>query len=299
MYVDNAAMQLVRAPGQFDVVVTGNLFGDILSDQASMCVGSIGLLASASLGEDADRSIGTKGLYEPIHGSAPDIAGQGKANPMAMILQPGDAAAAQLRHGGRGRAGRGGRGQGAGRRRQGRRSGRHCRHGRNRRAAIVARLLDRSTPRDRPARPINERDNRGARWSRRLDAALGGDRAGKRSWSTTDSPDGTADEARALSLADPRVRVIERIGRRGLASAAIEGMCATAAPLVAVMDADHQHDPALLPQMLEALGRGEYDVAVASRFAEGGSAGGTCPASARKGSAPRQRGSRARSPGWS
>jgi len=80
MYVDNAAMQLVRNPGQFDVIVTGNLFGDILSDQASMCVGSIGLLASASLGE------GTKGLYEPIHGSAPDIAGQGKANPMAMIL---------------------------------------------------------------------------------------------------------------------------------------------------------------------------------------------------------------------
>lgn len=80
MYVDNAAMQLVRNPGQFDVVVTGNLFGDILSDQASMCVGSIGLLASASLGE------GQMGLYEPIHGSAPDIAGQGKANPMAMIL---------------------------------------------------------------------------------------------------------------------------------------------------------------------------------------------------------------------
>jgi 3-isopropylmalate dehydrogenase len=80
MYVDNAAMQLVRDPGQFDVIVTGNLFGDILSDQASMCVGSIGLLPSASL--DADG----KGLYEPIHGSAPDIAGQGKANPLAAIL---------------------------------------------------------------------------------------------------------------------------------------------------------------------------------------------------------------------
>ncbi|MBS0254254.1 MAG: 3-isopropylmalate dehydrogenase [Proteobacteria bacterium] len=88
MYVDNAAMQLVRAPGQFDVVVTGNLFGDILSDQASMCVGSIGLLASASLAE------GTKGLYEPIHGSAPDIAGQDKANPLATILS----AAMLLRH---------------------------------------------------------------------------------------------------------------------------------------------------------------------------------------------------------
>lgn len=85
MYVDNAAMQLVRNPGQFDVVVTGNLFGDILSDQASMCVGSIGLLASASLGE-RQTAYGTLGLYEPIHGSAPDIAGQGKANPMAMIL---------------------------------------------------------------------------------------------------------------------------------------------------------------------------------------------------------------------
>jgi len=80
MYVDNAAMQLVRNPGQFDVIVTGNLFGDILSDQASMCVGSIGMLPSASL--DAH----SKGLYEPIHGSAPDIAGQGKANPLATIL---------------------------------------------------------------------------------------------------------------------------------------------------------------------------------------------------------------------
>lgn len=88
MYVDNAAMQLVKSPGQFDVVVTGNLFGDILSDQASMCVGSIGLLASASLGE------GTRGLYEPIHGSAPDIAGKGIANPCAMILS----AAMMLRH---------------------------------------------------------------------------------------------------------------------------------------------------------------------------------------------------------
>lgn len=80
MYVDNAAMQLVRNPGQFDVIVTGNLFGDILSDQASMCAGSIGMLPSASL--DANQ----KGLYEPIHGSAPDIAGQGKANPLATML---------------------------------------------------------------------------------------------------------------------------------------------------------------------------------------------------------------------
>jgi 3-isopropylmalate dehydrogenase len=88
MYVDNAAMQLVRNPGQFDVIVTGNLFGDILSDQASMCVGSIGLLASAALAESSF------GLYEPIHGSAPDIAGQGKANPLATILS----AAMLLRH---------------------------------------------------------------------------------------------------------------------------------------------------------------------------------------------------------
>ena len=88
LYVDNAAMQLVRNPGQFDVIVTGNLFGDILSDQASMCVGSIGLLASASLAETSF------GLYEPIHGSAPDIAGQNKANPMATILS----AAMLLRH---------------------------------------------------------------------------------------------------------------------------------------------------------------------------------------------------------
>ena len=85
LYVDNAAMQLVRNPGQFDTIVTGNLFGDILSDQASMCVGSIGLLASASLGERTTE-YGTFGLYEPIHGSAPDIAGQGKANPLAAIL---------------------------------------------------------------------------------------------------------------------------------------------------------------------------------------------------------------------
>ena len=88
MYVDNAAMQMVRAPGHFDVIVTGNLFGDILSDQASMCVGSIGLLASAALNDSG------KGLYEPIHGSAPDIAGQGRANPLATILS----AAMMLRH---------------------------------------------------------------------------------------------------------------------------------------------------------------------------------------------------------
>ncbi len=80
MYVDNAAMQLVRAPKQFDVIVTGNLFGDILSDEAAMLTGSIGMLPSASL--DAAN----KGMYEPIHGSAPDIAGKGVANPLATIL---------------------------------------------------------------------------------------------------------------------------------------------------------------------------------------------------------------------
>ncbi len=80
MYVDNAAMQLVRNPKQFDVIVTGNIFGDILSDEASMLTGSIGMLASASLNETR------KGLYEPAHGSAPDIAGKNLANPLATIL---------------------------------------------------------------------------------------------------------------------------------------------------------------------------------------------------------------------
>lgn len=80
MYVDNAAMQLVRAPKQFDVIVTGNMFGDILSDAAAMLTGSIGMLPSASLDKNG------KGMYEPCHGSAPDIAGQGKANPLATIL---------------------------------------------------------------------------------------------------------------------------------------------------------------------------------------------------------------------
>ena len=80
LYIDNAAMQLVRYPQQFDVVVTSNMFGDILSDEASMITGSIGMLPSASLGE------GTNGMYEPIHGSAPDIAGQNLANPLATIL---------------------------------------------------------------------------------------------------------------------------------------------------------------------------------------------------------------------
>jgi 3-isopropylmalate dehydrogenase len=80
MYVDNAAMQLVKAPKSFDVIVTGNMFGDILSDEAAMLTGSIGMLPSASL--DANN----KGLYEPSHGSAPDIAGKGVANPLATIL---------------------------------------------------------------------------------------------------------------------------------------------------------------------------------------------------------------------
>ena len=80
MYVDNAAMQLVRAPRQFDVLLTGNLFGDILSDEAAMLTGSIGMLPSASLGSEGP------GLFEPVHGSAPDIAGQDKANPLAMVL---------------------------------------------------------------------------------------------------------------------------------------------------------------------------------------------------------------------
>jgi 3-isopropylmalate dehydrogenase len=80
MYVDNAAMQLVKAPKKFDVVVTGNMFGDILSDAAAMLTGSIGMLPSASLNSKG------QGLYEPSHGSAPDIAGKGVANPLATIL---------------------------------------------------------------------------------------------------------------------------------------------------------------------------------------------------------------------
>ncbi|MGB3615504.1 MAG: 3-isopropylmalate dehydrogenase, partial [Elainellaceae cyanobacterium] len=89
LYVDNAAMQLVRAPKQFDTIVTGNLFGDILSDAAAMLTGSIGMLPSASLGADGP------GVFEPVHGSAPDIAGQDKANPIAQVLS----AAMMLRYG--------------------------------------------------------------------------------------------------------------------------------------------------------------------------------------------------------
>jgi 3-isopropylmalate dehydrogenase len=87
LYVDNCAMQLIRAPGQFDVIATSNVFGDILSDEASVLTGSIGMLASASLGDAAaaDRK-GRRGIYEPIHGSAPDIAGKDRANPLAAIL---------------------------------------------------------------------------------------------------------------------------------------------------------------------------------------------------------------------
>ncbi len=87
MYVDNCAMQLIRNPGQFDVIVTTNMFGDILSDEASMLTGSLGMLPSASLGEKT-------AMYEPSHGSAPDIAGKGIANPLATILS----AAMMLRH---------------------------------------------------------------------------------------------------------------------------------------------------------------------------------------------------------
>ena len=80
IYVDNCAMQIIRYPKQFDTIVCGNIFGDIISDEASMLVGSLGMLPSASLGEDGP------GVFEPCHGSAPDIAGEDKANPLAMIL---------------------------------------------------------------------------------------------------------------------------------------------------------------------------------------------------------------------
>lgn len=88
MYADNTAMQLVRNPKQFDVIVTDNLFGDILSDEASMCTGSLGMLPSASLGAP-DESGRRHAMYEPVHGSAPDIAGTGKANPLATVLSYG------------------------------------------------------------------------------------------------------------------------------------------------------------------------------------------------------------------
>ncbi|MXO71376.1 glycosyltransferase [Altererythrobacter buctensis] len=119
---------------------------------------------------------------------------------------------------------------------------------------------------------LNERGNI-APMVARLEEALG-----PTGWEAVfvddNSRDGTADEARRIGRTDPRIRVIQRIGRRGLASAAIEGMCATAAPFVAVMDADHQHDPALLRHMLEAVKSGEADLAYASRFAVGGNADG-------------------------
>ncbi len=116
---------------------------------------------------------------------------------------------------------------------------------------------------------LNERGNL-APLVERIEGALGAE-----GWEVLivddDSKDGTADEGRELARTDRRVRVIQRIGRRGLASAAIEGFCATAAPYVAVMDADHQHDPALLAGMLATLKAGEAEVCVASRFAEGAS----------------------------
>lgn len=116
---------------------------------------------------------------------------------------------------------------------------------------------------------LNERGNI-APLIARIEAALG-----PAGWEVLvvddNSADGTAEEARQISLHDPRLRVIQRIGRRGLASAAIEGFCATAAPYVAVMDADHQHDPALLREMLASVQAGEAEVAVASRFAAGAS----------------------------
>ncbi|QZH76683.1 MAG: glycosyltransferase family 2 protein [Erythrobacter sp.] len=129
---------------------------------------------------------------------------------------------------------------------------------------------------------LNERANI-APMVARLEAALG-----PTGWEAVfvddNSHDGTAEEARRIGRTDSRIRVIQRIGRRGLASAAIEGMCATAAPFVAVMDADHQHDPALLVDMLKAVKSGEADLAYASRFAEGGNADGLSSKGREKGS---------------
>ena len=122
---------------------------------------------------------------------------------------------------------------------------------------------------------LNERENL-APLLAKIDAALPDTR-----WEAIvvddNSGDGTADAARALARDDPRIRVIERFGRRGLSSAAIEGFCATAAPYAALMDADHQHDPALLPAMLGAVREGGADLSVASRFAQGGDAHGLGP----------------------
>lgn len=129
---------------------------------------------------------------------------------------------------------------------------------------------------------LNERGNI-APMVARLEEALG-----PTGWEAVfvddNSQDGTAEEARRFARADARIRVIQRIGRRGLASAAIEGMCATSAPFVAVMDADHQHDPALLKDMLQAVKSGEADLAYASRFAEGGNADGLSSRGREKGS---------------
>ncbi|NMW31802.1 glycosyltransferase family 2 protein [Altererythrobacter sp. RZ02] len=119
---------------------------------------------------------------------------------------------------------------------------------------------------------LNERDNL-APLIDRIAAALG-DIAWEAIIVDDDSTDGTADEARRLARADPRIRILHRIGRQGLASAAIEGMCATAAPYVALMDADHQHDPAMLPHMLDRVRSGQADIAVGSRFMDGAAADG-------------------------
>tara|TARA_R100000049_G_C1931576_1_gene75522 strand:- start:44 stop:1150 length:1107 start_codon:yes stop_codon:yes gene_type:complete len=130
---------------------------------------------------------------------------------------------------------------------------------------------------------LNERENI-APLLEKLDAALPG-LAWEAIFVDDDSTDGTADALREIAQTDPHVRVLQRIGRRGLASAVIEGACATAAPVVAVMDADLQHDPELIPHMLERLRSGAADLVVASRFAEGASANGLP-------SARRERGSR-------
>ena len=129
---------------------------------------------------------------------------------------------------------------------------------------------------------LDERDNI-APLLQRLDAALAG--IGWEAIVVDDnSADGTAEAARALARTDGRIRVIQRIGRRGLASAVIEGACATAAPYVAVMDADHQHDPALLPAMLETVRGGSADIVVASRFLAGGTAAGLASEARERGS---------------
>ena len=262
-------MQLVRDPGQFDVIVTGNLFGDILSDQASMCAGSIGMLPSASLDEWRPAHAGCTSRSTARRPTSP-----GRARPIrarrscrrrccCAIRCLDEASASRIEAavaaaiaGGARTADLGGTLSTSG-------DGR-CGAGR---ADDATRSSSRSS--SRPSTSVRNVPLLIAK----LDQALAG-RAWEAIFVDDDSPDGTADAARDLARTDRRVRVIQRIGRRGLSSACIEGMCATAAPVVAVIDGDLQHDETILPAMLDALqGDAALDVVIGSRFVAGGGTG--------------------------